>query len=598
MPREPGLLRRNGIYYLNIRIPKRLLPLYGGREFIRKTLQTSDYKMASLRAKRARLKLQQKEEARKQREEALAALPPRERRLTEARRNEFVRRYFIELERASLANELLSGTPETQDEVAERQADIEAELDFYLRRYRSDFPTAVLDLEEFVDRVCDEKKLYVELTPEEKREFGALLAQAHVESLQRQRQRLEGRPETVHFAAFSGLTVASPVVAAVAPPAPAVAFALPPNARPNMTVAELVEEYLHEAKDGNKATLRTYQTIARIATELLGHLRLSELTIPAAKDFLRLVIQLPRNITQRYPGKTIKEVHSIMEADSEGQRLAKKTLQNYLTNISAIVNFGVRRQYLSLNPFGDPIVRAIVEKLPDENLDPVVYTIDELNQIFRAPLYTGCVDDEAGFNKPGPNRPRRGRFWMPLLALFHGFRCNEVAQLHTEDVKCEDGIWYFFIREARENQEKSTKRLKTKQSRRRVPIHPEIKKIGFMKYVEERRKDQSNPLLFTDARISKNGYYSDAISKRFRTFLNATLPKTSATFHSFRHNFRDALREAGIENQEVIEALGGWEDSRSRSAQRGYGRGLSLNLLYENISKIEYKNFAIDHLRV
>ena len=63
------------------------------------------------------------------------------------------------------------------------------------------------------------------------------------------------------------------------------------------------------------------------------------------------------------------------------------------------------------------------------------FTVDELNRLFRTPLYTGCKNDEAGYATVGANKPRRGRFWVPLLSLFHGLRLNEAAQLYTEDVK-------------------------------------------------------------------------------------------------------------------------------------------------------------------
>ena len=40
MPRESFLLRRDGHYYLNRRVPTELRPLYGKTEFIRKSLKT------------------------------------------------------------------------------------------------------------------------------------------------------------------------------------------------------------------------------------------------------------------------------------------------------------------------------------------------------------------------------------------------------------------------------------------------------------------------------------------------------------------------------------------------------------------------------
>jgi integrase len=45
-------------------------------------------------------------------------------------------------------------------------------------------------------------------------------------------------------------------------------------------------------------------------------------------------------------------------------------------------------------------------------------------------------------------------------------------------------------------------------------------------------------------------------------------PRTS--FHSFRHTYRDALREADI-SAERVKALGGWANTET---QEDYGKGL------------------------
>jgi len=55
------------------------------------------------------------------------------------------------------------------------------------------------------------------------------------------------------------------------------------------------------------------------------------------------------------------------------------------------------------------------------------------------------------------------RYWLPILGLYTGCRANEVCQLHKEDLKEQDGIWYLDIND---NGKKS---LKNRSSRRLVP---------------------------------------------------------------------------------------------------------------------------------
>jgi len=109
------------------------------------------------------------------------------------------------------------------------------------------------------------------------------------------------------------------------------------------------------------------------------------------------------------------------------------------------------------------------------------FTPAELTSIFSAPLYTGCIDDEKNYAKPGAKVIRRARFWVPLICLFTGMRANEICQLKTSDLKStDDGILFFDV-----NDDTGDKKLKTKTSRRRFPVHPELIRIGFVEYVNE-----------------------------------------------------------------------------------------------------------------
>ena len=130
-----------------------------------------------------------------------------------------------------------------------------------------------------------------------------------------------------------------------------------------------------------------------------------------------------------------------------------------------------------------------------------------------------------------------------------------------------------------------------------MPIHPEIIRVGFLDYVAGRRRDTSHPHLFPDLPLGASGYFSDPFSKWFGRFVKTTLGENcEASFHSFRHMFRDALTEAGVPIPDV-EALGGWE-LMARSAERKYGRGPSLKRLREQIEKVKYPALDLSHLKL
>lgn len=118
-----------------------------------------------------------------------------------------------------------------------------------------------------------------------------------------------------------------------------------------------------------------------------------------------------------------------------------------------------------------------------------------------------------------------------------------------------EGIWCFAItRDVERNI--GDKVLKTKGSARIVPIHPRLVELGFIRYLKQfERKPHGK--LFPDINPGTTGYRSDTFSKWFTLFLKSIGSKADRTsFHSFRHNFHDALHEAEVRHEIAI-LLGG-----------------------------------------
>ena len=103
-----------------------------------------------------------------------------------------------------------------------------------------------------------------------------------------------------------------------------------------------------------------------------------------------------------------------------------------------------------------------------------------------------------------------------------GCAATKPAKSTREDVKTWEGITFISIREEREDGSKCDKKLKTKQSKREVPLHPEFMRLGFLEFVEVRRCDASSPRLFPELTPGHKGYFSDAFSKWFARFVKDT----------------------------------------------------------------------------
>ncbi len=174
-------------------------------------------------------------------------------------------------------------------------------------------------------------------------------------------------------------------------------------------------------------------------------------------------------------------------------------------------------------------------------------------------------------------------------------RLNEICQLDVADIQTVEGVDCFSINDCA-TPNIGDKRLKTTSSERLIPIHPTLLDIGFMTFVSERNGGKK---LFHELLRSKAGYYSDSYSKWFARFLSKTgaaRPKTC--FHSFRHCYRDALREARIAH-EVSLALGGWASGSSSDAAEvaaAYGRGYRVATLFEAIRQVTYPHLDLSHV--
>jgi hypothetical protein len=66
-----------------------------------------------------------------------------------------------------------------------------------------------------------------------------------------------------------------------------------------------------------------------------------------------------------------------------------------------------------------------------------------------------------------------------------------LCQLNIADIRTENGIRYFHACSEEVGEDKSEK---TENSERKAPIHPELIRIGFLKYVDELKRKKEKAL--------------------------------------------------------------------------------------------------------
>ena len=346
--------------------------------------------------------------------------------------------------------------------------------------------------------------------------------------------------------------------------------------------------------DWSARTRLAYDTTRRLALTVFGATTpIRSITRARCRAFIETLRWLPRNASKRFPDMSPVEAAQHAKAEGLSDLISASNLNTYLNKLGGVFNWALKEEVIDRNP-------VMGLKVPDptqrrDKREP--FSTRQLQAIFSAPLYLGCQDDGYGYARPGPNRPRNARFWIPLIGLFSGLRLNEACQLDVADIRVVEGVACFAITA---NGLETDKRLKTATSERLVPVHPELLALGFMSFVE-RRSTAGETKLFSEIALGATGYRSSTFSQWFARFCakaGANAQKTC--YHSFRHVFRDALREARIE-RDIALALGGWGRSGGASGSASvsdvYGSGYRVSTLFEAISKIRYPDLDLTLLR-
>ena len=339
-------------------------------------------------------------------------------------------------------------------------------------------------------------------------------------------------------------------------------------------------------------TAVAYRTTRNWIMDFFGDsIAIDAITREKCRGFVQLLRQVPRHADRKFPGMSILQAAEAAKARPGTVTINVANTNAYLNKFSGMMNWAVEEGYLAKSPakglrLPDPIKRRDKRR---------PFSADQLNRIFNSPLYTGCVDDVYGYAKVGDARPRRARFWIPLIALFSGLRMNEICQLDVEDVRELDGVPCIIVIEGAVGDE-GDKRLKTNASERAVPVHDELVRVGLLRFVAEQRR-VGHKKLFHELSVGPHGYRSTNFSKWFSRFLERIGAQAPLTcFHSFRHCFRDALRESRAD-REISLALGGWTSGSAGSGIDAiYGDGFRASILAEAINRIGYPALGLRHL--
>ncbi len=328
------------------------------------------------------------------------------------------------------------------------------------------------------------------------------------------------------------------------------------------TLATLSKLYIEEGKRGG--TWRTVSTFEveralRDLFELMGDMAADAFDVHQARLLKERLSRCPQyfGLRPEYEGKTLRQV---VDSGSTYKTITAVTVNNRLRKLSAFLNWCKANGYITDNPLAGLKVMTGSAKEARLSFDP-----HDLTTL----LNLDALRSEA--------RKHPWRYWLPLLGRTTGARLEELCQLRVNDFIQQQGIPCIRIDDSQDGQN-----LKNSSSRRVLPIHPALIKLGLPLYVEsvgETGADRLFPEL--EAVRGKLGHAPSKWFGRYKIKQGITDPKK--TFHSFRHTLIDELRDAGVQDS-LIKRIVGHEDS---SVTFGiYGSRTPLRAMAEALSHV------------
>ena len=337
-------------------------------------------------------------------------------------------------------------------------------------------------------------------------------------------------------------------------------------------LSEAIEEFLQQKSldpDVEPTTVEDYRSVLAVYKDIVGDVPVKSLEDrKKALEYAKTVQSLPRNmhIIKDYKGKPIKEVLEIAKSKNPNYaRISPSTCSNrYIGRVALLFNWCVdEAHYMAWNP-----IRKMSKKPDPEDTNREPYSREDLKNLLDSPVI-----------KEPPPISKAHQFFIPLIALFTGMRMNEICQLYVKDVQQIDNIWCIDV-----NKDTSDKRLKNKPSRRTVPIHPTLIKIGFIRYVE-RMREEGHDRLWIGLEY-EHGNYKHKFSKWYAAYCDRHVVKDKKkVFHSFRNTLIENLQQQGLEQAMVAGIVGHKNPFITFST---YGKGYKPKPLHDVLLKLDY----------
>lgn len=368
----------------------------------------------------------------------------------------------------------------------------------------------------------------------------------------------------------------------------------------------------------------SYEPSFRVLRELLGNerrdieqpdgtivpnqwdIRVCDLTRGHIEQLQKLLKRMPKRQGQRQDGV---EAQTLI-AQAQAKKLPVQTPANVakkLRHMYPFFKYAVRKEWISASIGGafklaleaaDARSDVVSKAKGVHKAGAVALSAEELRRTYESEAYI------AGALK------RDWMHWCDPLRLYTGARVSEISQLHTNDIFEIEGVACISIINdapkgdgtdsdsvgsiSQANTLEEYRRLKNSASRRILPVHPELIRLGFLDWVRQRQEMAGpNPcLLFSGLKWAPKSGYGRRPSEHTLDLLKAAKvwEMRRKVGHSLRSSCAQELERVGMPGALIDRFLGhslGTEREQAYS-ETNHGPAYPVRIALEFLKKTDF----------
>jgi integrase len=312
------------------------------------------------------------------------------------------------------------------------------------------------------------------------------------------------------------------------------------------SISGLAQNLLATRSSKNRWTIKTARQMRSTADLLIRVVGHDEFTRLRQQDFGAF-----RDVLERLPvayGKSSRDkAKPLNQVLAEAQHLAADekgrepgTINRHFNHLNALLKFAAGYGLKCAEPidfsyFYEPVAERARDQRPAMGLD-------DIETILKSSVWHGCLSENDRLS-PGDVVIHDALYWIPVILIESLMRREEACGLMIANVRFDAQIPYFSLAPNK------YRRLKNVQSRRKVPIHPELLRLGLRAYVEAIAA-LGYDLLFPELLPASGAApLGDQFHDLWSPLLTRQIPGASEAgkvLHSIRHWGNQALSDAKV----------------------------------------------------